>query len=108
MTNAYGADSVPAVPRHAERAAAPRNACGARSDRGTARELAAVMASPLTSDAAPARKRIRSWWTWNLGRIAGIPIRMHVTLVILLAWIAISYALAGAGVGMTAIGLLLV
>ena len=33
---------------------------------------------------------------------------MHLTLVILLAWIAISYALAGAGLAMTAIGLLLV
>lgn len=66
------------------------------------------MASPLTSDAAPVRKRVRSWWTWNLGRIAGIPIRMHLTLVILLAWIAVSYALAGAGLGVTAIGLLLV
>jgi Zn-dependent protease/CBS domain-containing protein len=33
---------------------------------------------------------------------------MHLTLVILLAWIAISYALAGAGLGATAIGVLLV
>jgi Zn-dependent protease/CBS domain-containing protein len=50
----------------------------------------------------------RSWWTWNLGRIAGIPIRMHVTLLILLAWIAGSYALRGASISATAIGVALV
>lgn len=33
---------------------------------------------------------------------------MHLTLLILLAWIAVSYALAGAGLGVTAIGMLLV
>src|SRR5690349_2596248 len=52
--------------------------------------------------------RRRSWWTWNLGRIAGIPIRMHLTLLILFAWIAGTYALAGAGLGATAVGLALV
>jgi Zn-dependent protease len=50
----------------------------------------------------------RSWWTWNLGRIAGIPIRVHLTLLILLAWIAGTYAWRGAGVGATAIGVGLV
>lgn len=52
--------------------------------------------------------RRRSWWTWNLGHIAGIQLRVHVTLVLLLAWIAVTYAAAGAGVGATAIGLALV
>jgi len=52
--------------------------------------------------------RHRSWWTWNIGRLAGIPIRMHVTLLILLAWIAGSYAVAGASLGATAIGVALV
>ena len=50
----------------------------------------------------------RSWWTWNLGKVAGIPIRMHLTLLILLAWIAGSAALRGAGLGATAMGLALV
>jgi Zn-dependent protease/CBS domain-containing protein len=80
----------------------------ARFARGTARELAQIMASPRTNETATVRRRNRSWWTWNIGRLAGIPIRMHLTLVILLAWIAISYALGGAGLGATAIGVLLV
>lgn len=66
------------------------------------------MASPQHSDPMPARRRKRSWWTWNLGRIAGIPIRVHLTLVILLVWIATSYTLAGASVSATALGLVLV
>lgn len=56
--------------------------------------------------ALPSTKR--SWWTWNLGRIAGIPIRMHLTLLILLAWIAGTYAITGAGVSATALGVGLV
>lgn len=43
-----------------------------------------------------------------MGRVAGIPIRMHLTLLILLAWIAGSYALSGASLGATAIGVALV
>lgn len=50
----------------------------------------------------------RSWWTWNLGTIAGIPIRMHLTLLILLAWIAGTYAITGAGLSATALGVALV
>src|SRR6476469_2849775 len=50
----------------------------------------------------------RSWWTWNLGRVAGIPIRMHLTLLILLAWIAGTYAITGAGFSATALGVALV
>ena len=50
----------------------------------------------------------RSLWTWNLGRIAGIPIRMHLTLLILLAWIAGTYAITGAGFSATALGVALV
>src|SRR6478672_6155831 len=50
----------------------------------------------------------RSWWTWNLGKIAGIPIRMHLTLVLLLGWITLSYATAGASVRATGLGVVLV
>jgi Zn-dependent protease/CBS domain-containing protein len=66
---------------------------------GTTLEVTRVMASP---------QHKRSWWTWNLGRIAGIPIRMHLTLAMLLAWIAMTYILGGASIGMTALGLVLV
>ncbi|MGE5185011.1 MAG: site-2 protease family protein [Acidobacteriota bacterium] len=53
-------------------------------------------------------QRHHSWWTWNLGRIAGIDIRAHVTLVLLLVWIAISYAVQGAGLAASAVGIALV
>jgi Zn-dependent protease/CBS domain-containing protein len=52
--------------------------------------------------------RPRSWWTWNLGTIAGIAVRAHVTLILLLAWIALSYIVRGAGLAASAIGLALV
>jgi Zn-dependent protease/CBS domain-containing protein len=47
-------------------------------------------------------------WTWKLGRIAGIVIRVHATFVLLLAWIAASHLLAGHGAATTARGLVLV
>jgi Zn-dependent protease/CBS domain-containing protein len=50
----------------------------------------------------------RSKWTWNLGHIAGIELRVHLTLVLLLAWVVVTSAVTGAGVGATAIGLALV
>jgi Zn-dependent protease len=65
------------------------------------------MASPQT-ETLPAAPRRRSLWTWNLGRIAGIPIRMHLTLLILLVWLASLYMMQGAGFGGTAMGLVLV
>lgn len=34
-------------------------------------------------------------WSWRIGSVAGIPIRVHVTLLFLLAWIGISYWAAG-------------
>ncbi|QDU38128.1 Putative zinc metalloprotease Rip3 [Maioricimonas rarisocia] len=36
-------------------------------------------------------------WSWNIGRIAGIRLRMHWTFLLLLAWIAISYAATDGG-----------
>src|SRR5262245_17598109 len=76
-----------------------------RRRRGTTLEAIRDMASPR---AAQSGRRRRSLWTWNLGRIAGIPIRMHLTLLILLAWIAGSHVLQGATFGTTVLGLSLV
>ena len=50
----------------------------------------------------------RSSWTWNIGRIAGIPIRLHLTFLLLLAWIAVVYAFHGANIGTVALGVVLV
>jgi Zn-dependent protease/CBS domain-containing protein len=50
----------------------------------------------------------RSFWTWTIGRVKGIAIRVHLTLILLLGWIAFSYATAGAGARGTALGLFLV
>lgn len=36
-------------------------------------------------------------WSWTIGRIAGIRVRMHWTFLLLLAWVAIRYAAMGAG-----------
>ncbi len=36
-------------------------------------------------------------WSWTVGRIAGIRIRMHWTFLLLLAWVAVSYSMAGGG-----------
>jgi len=53
-------------------------------------------------------RNIRRRWSWRLGAIAGIPIRVHVTLALLLVWIAISYSVHGLGPTATVIGVLLV
>lgn len=36
-------------------------------------------------------------WSWTIGRIAGIKVRMHWTFLLLLVWVAASFAAAGAG-----------
>lgn len=41
------------------------------------------------------KKRAR--WSWQIGSLFGISIRVHITMVVLLAWIAIAAPLAGAG-----------
>jgi len=43
-----------------------------------------------------------------VGSIAGIPIRMHLTLVLMLVWIALSYAMSGLGARATGLGVVLV
>jgi Zn-dependent protease len=52
--------------------------------------------------------RPRSRWSWQVGSIAGIPIRIHATLAFLLAWIAIAHAVTGMGPAATLTGVLLV
>ena len=47
-------------------------------------------------------------WSWRVAEIAGIPIRIHVTLALLLGWIALSYSRTGIGPAATAFGVLLV
>ena len=36
-------------------------------------------------------------WSWTIGKIAGIRIRMHWTFLLLLAWVAVSYSVEGGG-----------
>lgn len=47
----------------------------------------------------------RPRWSWSLGRLFGIAIRVHVTLLLLLAWIGIGSALAGSSLAGTVIDL---
>ena len=55
-------------------------------------------------ETSPASGKTMSW-SWKLGRVAGIPIYVHWTFLILLAWIMLGYwveshdVLAGAGRG---------
>jgi Zn-dependent protease/predicted transcriptional regulator len=47
-------------------------------------------------------------WSWKIGRIAGIEVRIHATFLILLAWVAFGGVLAGgAGSGLGSLALLL-
>jgi Zn-dependent protease len=39
----------------------------------------------------------RSRWSWSIGKLAGINVRMHATFLLLLAWIAMTHLLAGQG-----------
>ncbi|HVV87723.1 MAG TPA: site-2 protease family protein [Kofleriaceae bacterium] len=54
----------------------------------------------------PAEAGGRSPWSWRIGSLGGVPIRVHVTLLLLLAWIAMSYWLVG-GPTATAVGALM-
>ena len=57
---------------------------------------------------ADARVTPRRTWSFRLARVAGIDIRVHATLAILLAWIALSPLVAGRGAGAALAALLLI
>jgi Zn-dependent protease/predicted transcriptional regulator len=47
-------------------------------------------------------------WSWRLGAIAGIPVYVHATFALLLAWVALSPVVRGNGVRAMSSGLLLI
>lgn len=53
-------------------------------------------------------KKPKAHWSWQVARIAGIPVRVHATFVILLAWILFSHLSAGHGLSAAAMGLVVV
>ena len=50
----------------------------------------------------------RSRWSWTVGHLFGISIRIHVTLLLLLVWLVTAFAIRGAGLTEAATGLVLV
>jgi Zn-dependent protease/predicted transcriptional regulator len=61
---------------------------------------------PAPRDRVSASKPMRTSWSFRLGRVRGIDIYVHGTLLILLAWIGLSHALNGHGMAATAEGVL--
>jgi Zn-dependent protease/predicted transcriptional regulator len=61
-----------------------------------------------SSQAERVRPVVRSRWSWNVGSIAGVPVRIHITLLLLLVWIALAYSLRGVGPSATLAGVALV
>jgi Zn-dependent protease/CBS domain-containing protein len=53
------------------------------------------------------RRTRRLGWELRFGAIRGIPIRIHITLLLLFVWIAVTYWVAGLGPGETISGVLL-
>lgn len=47
-------------------------------------------------------------WSWQLGRLAGIRVQMHWTFLILIAWVVVEHAVAGAGAAQIVAGVGLV
>ena len=62
---------------------------------------------PEPSETGRGRRGAPSW-SWRLGTIAGIPIRVHATFALLLLWVASSHVLRGHGMQEVAGGLLLI
>lgn len=49
-----------------------------------------------------------SRWSWRIGALAGIPVYVHATFLLLLAWVSLSHAARGGGFAGVASGMLLV
>jgi Zn-dependent protease len=54
------------------------------------------------------RRLRRSHWSWQVGVVGGIPIRVHLTLAFLLLWVALSYSVRGFGPTASFLGIILV
>jgi Zn-dependent protease/CBS domain-containing protein len=52
----------------------------------------------------PAASRQTGRWSWHVGALFGIEVRVHATFLILLLWVAASHVMAGHGVAMAASG----
>ena len=63
--------------------------------------------APNPSRSGPARSGTRSW-SWRVGTLVGIPLRVHASFWLLLAWIALAHVLRGHGAAEAAAGLALV
>ena len=53
-------------------------------------------------------ERVREPWSLRIGSIAGIPIRVHLTFVLFLAWIVMAFSMRGLGPSATLTGVALV
>jgi Zn-dependent protease/CBS domain-containing protein len=66
----------------------------------------------LWVDPAPPEPRGKpqgtSSWSWRIGSLVGIPVRVHATFWLLLGWIAFSHIVQGHGVAAISAGLLLI
>lgn len=65
------------------------------------------MRLPATTQPETARRQGHGQtgrWSWNLGKLFGIEIRVHATFLILLLWVAMSHVMAGHGLAMAASG----
>src|SRR5579864_4120007 len=43
-------------------------------------------------------------WSWHLGRLFGIEVRLHATFLVFLAWVALSHLIRGHAIGTAAAG----
>jgi Zn-dependent protease/CBS domain-containing protein len=66
---------------------------------------------PVVSGSPPDPRNVgrKSFWSsWTVGTLAGIPLNVHPTFALLLAWVALSHLLQGHGIAAVTSGLLLV
>jgi Zn-dependent protease/predicted transcriptional regulator len=78
----------------------------------TEREDFAMASSPLSLAGGPVAFKAsagkppaqHSPWSWHVGRLFGIDVRVHATFLMLLAWVGFSHLMHGHDVGMAAAG----